>query len=66
MNMIIKTGSIQVLILISDRTHENLHRHPLAARRQTPSEGNRPPSSVFLNQRVAVGKSFHGTDQRLV
>ncbi len=54
------------IILISDQSHENLHRHPLAARRQTPLEGDSPPSGVFLDQRVPIGESFHGTDQRLV
>ncbi|WP_298482962.1 hypothetical protein [uncultured Ruminococcus sp.] len=54
------------LILISDQTHENLHRHPLAARRQTPLPGDSLPADVFLDQRMPVGESFHGTDQRLV
>ncbi len=43
---------VEVIILISDRTNENLHRHPLAARRQTPSEGGSPPSGGFLNRRI--------------
>jgi hypothetical protein len=32
---------------------------PLAARRQTPSEGEGTLSGVFLNQLATVGKSFH-------
>jgi hypothetical protein len=53
------TARFSHFILISNRTHENLNRHPLADCRQTASEGDSPPSGVFLNQRVPVGESFH-------
>ena len=55
-----------MLILISNRTHENLYRYPSAARRQTTLPGASPPAVVFLDQQTSIGKSFHRTDLRLV
>ena len=54
------------LILISNRTNENLYRYPSAARRQTTLSGDSPPALAFLSQRTPIGKFFHRTGQRLV